>query len=221
MNLIQSIFKQQKHTACLIIILVLFSSSLSAQEQSTESKKSKYIFAFLPSKAHNMYGLALGPVGSESLCAYPYQKTSSGLNIQIPGQGLLLSFTAFNPPFKTYYKNPQAFADTIDHSKQLRSSHNGLVISVFGTTTHRINGISLSPWISGGKIMNGLSVNLLWNLYHETKGVSIACYNSNLKTKGIQIGLVNKTIKLKGFQFGLWNKNEKRSFPLINWNFRD
>jgi hypothetical protein len=41
------------------------------------------------------------------------------------------------------------------------------------------------------------------------------------KTSGIQIGIYNKTLKLRGFQFGLWNVNERRSFPLINWNFKE
>ena len=52
-------------------------------------------------------------------------------------------------------------------------------------------------------------------------GIAIGLVNHAAVVKGIQIGLINKTKKLRGFQFGLWNKNEKRSLPILNWNFKD
>ncbi|MFU8844655.1 MAG: LA_2272 family surface repeat-containing protein [Bacteroidales bacterium] len=40
-------------------------------------------------------------------------------------------------------------------------------------------------------------------------------------TRGIQIGLINKTRRLNGVQLGIWNQNEKRSLPIVNWNFKE
>jgi len=75
--------------------------------------------------------------------------------------------------------------------------------------------------MSFGKKINGISFNLLWNLYYRINGVSIGVSNSSLEIKGVQLGIINKTVKLRGIQIGIWNKNEKRSLPLINWNFKD
>lgn len=184
-------------------------------------KNVSYPIAFLPSSKTNIYGLAVGPIGSEVLCSAKYIKKSTGLNIQLFGQGFMLAFTAFNPPFQETYKNTESFVDFSNENLDLKSFHSGLIISPFGTMTSRIDGFSVSCCMSGGKIINGVSVNLLWNLYDESNGLSIGLFNSNLKTNGFQLGLINKTVKLKGFQIGLWNKNEKRSLPIINWNFTD
>lgn len=110
-------------------------------------------------------------------------------------------------------------SDSLEYLK--RAIHNGLIISPLGTFTDQVNGISFSLWMSMGKKINGLSFNLLWNFYEQINGISIGFVNHTAMTKGIQIGLVNKTKKLRGFQFGLWNKNERRSLPIINWNFNN
>ncbi|MCF8387529.1 MAG: hypothetical protein K9G58_07985 [Bacteroidales bacterium] len=72
---------------------------------------------------------------------------------------------------------------------------------------------------SMGKQVNGLSVNLLWNLYKKINGISLGMVNQTARTHGLQIGLFNKGAKLRGFQLGLCNANEKRSMPFINWSF--
>src|SRR5690554_7685694 len=101
----------------------------------------------------------------------------------------------------------------------LRAIHNGLIVSPFGTFTDQVNGLSFSLWMSMGKKINGVSINLLWNFYEKMNGISIGLVNQTAETNGLQIGLVNKSLKLKGIQLGFWNKNEKRSLPIINWNF--
>ena len=53
--------------------------------------KNKYIIGFLPSRAKNLYGIAIGPIGSECFCRLPYTRTSHGLNIQL-GQGIFQTF---------------------------------------------------------------------------------------------------------------------------------
>ena len=91
------------------------------------------------------------------------------------------------------------------------------MISVLGTFTPQVNGVSLSGFMSMGEKLNGLSVNLLWNRYYHVNGVTIGVVNSSVLTKGVQIGLINRTRRLKGLQIGLWNVNDKRKLPLINW----
>ncbi len=207
-----------------ISFLLCCYASFAQQQDSTNitpAKPDKYVIGLLPSQAAHIYGLAVGLVGSEAICNRPYTKYSYGINLQIPGQGLLQTFYIFNPVFKQAYqtnniKQSMSKADTT----LKRVVHNGLLLSLTGTFSDQINGVSISAWMSLGKKINGLSINPLWNIYYRVNGVSIGLVNSSLDVKGVQIGLVNKTVKLKGFQFGLWNKNEKRSLPFINWNFK-
>jgi hypothetical protein len=59
------------------------------------------------------------------------------------------------------------------------------------------------------------------NKHYVSNGLTFAFIgNHDTKCKGIQIGLINSAVDLKGLQIGLWNKNQKRSMPIINWNFR-
>ncbi len=184
------------------------------------AKPDKYVIGFLPSQASHIYGLAVGLVGSEVICNRPYTKYSYGINLQIPGQGFFQTFYIFNPVFKQAYQTNNIDKSILKADTTLkRVVHNGLLLSLTGTFSDQINGVSMSAWMSLGKKINGLSINPLWNMYHRVNGVSIGLVNHSLDVKGVQIGLVNKTVKLKGFQFGLWNKNEKRSLPFINWHF--
>lgn len=180
----------------------------------------KYIVGFIPSKANNIYGIAIGPIGSEAICNKPYTKYSYGLNLQIPGQGFLQALVISNPPFKQVYaRYPTENKINAEDTVLKRVIHNGLMLSIFGTFSDQVNGVSISGWMSMGNIINGVSVNLLWNLYKRINGLSIGVVNNSIDVKGVQIGLINKTANLKGFQIGLWNRNSKRSLPLINWSF--
>jgi hypothetical protein len=90
-----------------------------------------------------------------------------------------------------------------------------------GTWTTKINGVAISGLSSLGRIVNGVTLNLIWNRYEQINGISISAVNHSARLNGISIGLINKTKKLKGIQIGLWNKNEKRALPIINWNFKN
>jgi len=208
-------------------LLIIFSGSAMlafAQDEMaiTDNKaKNRYMIWMIPSAASNIYGIAIGPVGSESVCNRPYTKFSHGLNIQFIGQGIFQPFYIKHANFEGYNLSDgdehRSFSDTL----YKRAIHNGILLSSFGTFTDQVNGISLSPWMSMGKKINGISLNLLWNRYERINGVSIGLVNHTVMCKGVQIGLVNKAKKNRGFQFGLWNKNEKRSLPLVNWSFKD
>jgi hypothetical protein len=212
----------------LSISLVLFSFSLNAFAQDTanneaaKKEKNKYVIGFIPSSADNIFGIAIGLIGSEASCNTPNNKYSHGLNFQIFGQGFIQVYYAFNPPFKQAYTSNLIQNEIIQIDSSIkRVVHNGLIVSPFGTFTDQVNGVSISGFMSAGKKINGVSVNLLWNLYYKIDGLSMGAFNSSLEINGVQIGVINKTIDLKGIQLGLWNRNAKRSLPLINWNFRD
>jgi hypothetical protein len=204
-----------------ILILVSVNTTFSQNDDFTIDKKAKnrYVIGFIPSAAQNIYGLAIGPVGSEAVCNRPYTKYSHGLNLQIPGQGFFQIFYINQMKFENAFNNENS--DTLNSKDSLpkRAIHNGLIISPLGTFTTQINGISISLWMSKGETMNGLTFNLLWNVYEQVNGITIGFVNHTAVTNGVQIGLINKTKKSKGLQIGLWNTNENRSLPLINWNF--
>lgn len=208
-----------------VILLVLFSATLSvAQSDSLEIDKKardRFVIWFIPSASTNIYGIAIGPVGSEAICNRPYTKYSHGLNLQIPGQGVLQTFYINKIKLKDFKNNENSDSLVMHDTIPYRAVHNGLIISPLGTFTDQVNGISFSLWMSMGKKINGVSFNLLWNFYEQINGITIGFVNHTAKTSGVQIGLFNKTMKLKGLQFGLWNKNEKRSLPIVNWNFNE
>lgn len=208
-----------------VILLILLSATFSFSQNDSlefdEKVKDRYGFWLIPSASKNIYGIAIGPVGSEAICNRPYTKYSHGLNLQIPGQGFFQTFYINTARFRGFNANEDPDSLNLQDTLPKRAIHNGLLISPLGTFTDQVNGISFSLWMSMGEKINGLSFNLLWNLYEQINGVTIGLVNHVALTKGIQIGLVNKTKKLKGFQFGLWNRNGKRSLPIINWNFKD
>jgi len=209
-------------TAIAFLIVIECFGQKECNNKTIEKEQNKYFIGFIPSKANNIFGIAIGPFGSEAICNKPYTKYSHGLNIQIPGQGILQIFYIFDSPFKQAYATNLIEKEIIQIDTSLkRVVHNGLIISPFGTFSDQVNGASISVGMSLGKIVNGISINLLWNLYYKINGLSIGVFNSSLDVKGVQIGIINKTVKLKGIQLGLWNKNKDRSLPLINWNFKD
>jgi hypothetical protein len=111
---------------------------------------------------------------------------------------------------------------------------NGFGFGYFASAFRKINGIQLSFIYSDANTVNGLQIAIANNANSisgiqlgycycnasEVNGLQLSLFrNKSENVNGVQISLFNKTIKLKGFQIGLWNKNEKRSFPLINFNF--
>lgn len=194
-----------------IIFLIIIVNSVYSQnieKLNIEKLNNKYVLGLLPSPAHNIYGIAIGLVGSEAFCNLNYTRKSHGINIQVPGQGIFLLF---------FFFNRKIIENNYDTIQFYKSTHNGLVLSLLGTTTDKINGINLSPFMSAGKILNGVSINLLWNAYGKVKGISIGFINSANIVNGLQIGFYNTSQKIKGLQIGLINKNEKRFLPIINW----
>lgn len=201
----------------LTFIVCCFLLNLNAQSDSI-SKKNAYVLGFLPSSKTAIFGLALGLVGSEALCYVPHEKKSHGINLQL-GQGF---FTLYYPTY--FNEGDTSRMDSVftyrPQENYIRTTHNGLLISAFGTWTPVTNGVAISGLASMGGRMNGLAMNPVLAKYVQLKGVSIAIFNQSLEVKGVQVGLVNRTTQLRGFQIGLWNVNKKRRLPFINWSFK-
>ncbi len=205
-----------------LILLILLFTDLYSQNDSLDPEYktiNKYGIAIIPSSANNIYGIALGLIGSDAVCNIYYPMYSHGINLQILGQGIFQILYTKHLDYNDLYS-----VDTLKVGAQdsinRNAIHNGVILSLLGTCTNKINGISVSSWMSMGKSVNGISINLLWNYYERINGISVGFVNSSGITNGLQIGIVNKTIKLNGFQIGFWNINEKRTLPLLNWCFK-
>ncbi len=100
--------------------------------------------------------------------------------------------------------------------------NNGISIAGMTNSIERANGIVIG--FGGNQIRkgNGLMISSAWgNFADHFNGIQISMENHIVgKGTGIQIGIFNKATNFKGIQLGLWNKNDKRSLPIINWNFK-
>ena len=183
--------------------------------------KNKYVVSFIPSRSPNSYGIQIGLIGSEVICGYPYYKVSNGFNFQVFGQGILWMF------YPIVYKNIDSASiikmpiDTLIKYDRLRSIHNGIMFSSFGAIDTKVNGITMSLFYGQGNSINGIASNLIRNKFNVVNGLEIGLINESRNVKGLQLGLINVTNNLNGFQIGLWNVNNKRTLPLINWNFKN
>lgn len=141
------------------LILVLASLTHCEAQTKTKEKDNAIIFAFIPSSFHNIYGVSIGPIGSESICNRPYTKFSHGLNVQIPGQGILQVFYLLNNPYKKALTEKEYLNEMLRVDSTLyKAIHNGIIISILGTFTDKINGISISLFMSMGKDIYGIAI---------------------------------------------------------------
>jgi hypothetical protein len=201
-----------------ILVWGIYSSVLNVTCSSAQTNR--YGIWFLPAKADNIYGIAIGPLGSDVVCSPTNTKHSHGINIQLVGQGIFAPFYVFSEYFAWHKSSLVSIQQSYDDSLNFkRVVHNGVMLTGFGSFSEHINGISISPWMSWNHVVNGINCNALVNSAHTVNGVTMGVYNSTYRTNGIQIGLINQTSDLRGFQFGLWNTNNKRRLPLINWSF--
>lgn len=102
--------------------------------------------------------------------------------------------------------------------------NNGIQIAYAGTSANFSNGIIVSALNTSVHTGTGLQFGA-FNQYKNFSGLQVGIFNDvnsdAEKFAGLQIGVFNNTKKLKGIQLGLWNVNEKRSLPIINWNFKN
>lgn len=127
---------------------------------------------------------------------------------------------------------------TLSAISQSVKQSNGISIAGLGSSSFRNNGIQVAGAGTTTVFSNGLIASSLSTKVHTGKGLQIGGFNqyknfsglqvgffNDVETdsenfEGVQVGVFNSTRKLKGIQLGLWNINEKRSLPLVNWNFK-
>lgn len=196
-----------------LLFVVLSATRVMGQNQASEHS----IADFLPSKNEKIYALSLGIIGSEVLCNSAHTQISSGVNIQLIGQGMFQWFYIKQFDFKQILNQNDDSIPVLFRRTPPRVVHHGIVVSTFGTFTDNINGVSVSGSMSMGNRVNGLSINTFWNVYNTVNGISIGLVNHAVRLSGVQIGLFNNAVTVQGLQIGLWNRNKKRSLPVINF----
>lgn len=100
---------------------------------------------------------------------------------------------------------------------------NGVGVSIVGNFVEKHNGLLVSGGYFGNQTFkfNGVAISFIGNESFDMNGLQIATQNYILnKGTGVQIGLYNQAKNFRGIQIGLWNKNDKRSLPIINWQFK-
>ena len=104
-------------------------------------------------------------------------------------------------------------------SNQIEKS-NGIIVGI-GNTVFISNGISIGLSGANAVIANGIQIGGMVNEVNFLRGLQIGFSNQIFENgQGLQIGVFNKSKNFKGIQLGLWNTNDKRSLPILNWNFK-
>jgi hypothetical protein len=204
------------------ILLIVIGLNLFGQDTISEQvDNKKYIAWYTPSKATHVYGLMFNFFpkfpDNDFIEKYP---TIYGSEININPIGLFTPFVlivhSLDP--KTHYPVAESI-DSISFDR-FKIVH-GIQIGLINMEPTIINGLDINVTGSFESKTNGLTISLVMNKHYVSNGLTFAFIgNHDTKCKGIQIGLINSAVDLKGLQIGLWNKNQKRSMPIINWNFR-
>ena len=204
----------------LFIVIILTFKSFGQDIE----RKNHYLFWTYHQKNVNTNGISLG-VGSfgESMNSY-----TNGIKIELIGMGILLPLIPKSPIPDSEVEYEKLFISPISERV------NGIVISGAGNVCDcTTNGINIGLIGHANRKLNGISIAGVMNIAQKSNGIQISAFNESFKmnglqiglsnysysTNGLQIGILNKSKKLRGIQIGLWNVNQKRKFPLINWNF--
>jgi len=120
------------------------------------------------------------------------------------------------------FENIDACGVSVTGFMHYSRKNNGISIAGLTNTIERANGIVIG--FGGNEVYqgNGIMLSSVWgNGVMRFNGIQISAENYIFeKGRGIQIGLFNSAKNFRGIQLGLWNKNDKRSLPLINWQFK-
>ena len=204
------------------ILLIL---TLASFGQDIE-RKNHYLFWTYHQRNVTTNGVSLG-IGSfgESMNSY-----TNGLKIELIGMGILLPLIPKSPIADNEIEYEKLIISPISERV------NGIVISGAGNVCDcTTNGINIGLIGHANRKLNGISIAGVMNIAQKSNGIQISAFNESFKmnglqlgitnysynTNGLQIGLLNTSKNLKGIQIGLWNVNQKRKFPLINWNFEN
>lgn len=228
-----------------IIFLVLITVNINAQDSLSTERELRFPAWITHSKNTDIVGLSLGffPTDYNSV---NHLTRSYGIRLE----AFPLSFLYFLAPRSPISTSEKAYLSTLKgHVTQkiyglnistgtfesidaygisltgfmhYSRKNNGIAIAGMTNSIERANGLVIGFGGNGVYEGNGIMLASVWgNETMRFNGLQISGFNSILeKGTGIQIGLWNTAKNFRGIQLGLWNKNDKRSLPLINWQFR-
>jgi len=174
--------------------------------------KNVYVVGTFHQKNVNIHGVS---VGAFTGFGEPRYTRTNGLRLELIGIGIFMPIMPQSPIAQ----------DSLSFASEMREPvsevTNGVSLSLSGGACSCVtNGMSIGGIGQINQQVNGVSASLFMNMSQKLNGLQLALWgNESYETNGLQIGLINQSHKLKGLQFGLWNVNEKRSLPVVNWNF--
>ncbi|KMQ65627.1 hypothetical protein ACM46_07050 [Chryseobacterium angstadtii] len=207
-------------TKILLIIGLFIGSIINAQDSLNTQLNKPRLIGFSPSKkTKNVNGMLIKYYDEVDNEIRPKKVNGVGLGFN----GLGIFFPALLlvsiPSINNWAINDIASEPLPEKMNKI----NGMQLSIINMEPTVTNGleINVSSNISAPSVTNGVALSPLYNFHHTTKGVAVSTFaNVAQKCRGAQVGLFNVCQDSRGIQIGFWNKNEKRSFPLINWNFK-
>jgi len=207
----------------LCLVFLIFTMSMPAIGQSLSKSK---VLAFTPELDTEINGIGVGlMINSLKFEGDTMSTIVNGLNLEIVGVGFFGPLVPSDPlaPYDVARDQIDPMLDSLiaEAKKPTPYRVNGLSLSLGGLAGHEVqlNGLNISGISTITSRTNGVSIALLMNINSVMHGLSVGFINYSLEHKGLQVGLINRSDRTKGIELGLWNKNEKRSLPLINWNF--
>lgn len=191
--------------------VILCLSFLPAMSQSIKPDRRLLLGSF-HRHHHKITGISYGLwSGSRK----PRNTTTSGLRLEILGEGIILPLLPGDPLATNDSEFIAVMHDTA--SEKIR----GINLSATGSWCDcNITGISMGIIGEIFTKVRGISAAFFINAAQEHSGIQLALFATDAyKMSGLQVGLFNNSQKTRGIQIGLWNRNERRALPLINWNF--
>jgi len=174
-------------------------------------KKSVWFIPPFDTNVDEIKGLALG------LMAYPGNNKKylivKGVCIEVLGFGFLA------PLYGSFLRKDASVYN--QEASPTNVTKKGLNINAAGAIgDEEISGVYIGGISTNVNKLEGFAFTGLNTIAMEMKGVCISgLRNQAKKARGVQIALLNSSKNFKGIQIGIWNKNQRRSLPLINWNF--
>jgi len=219
----------------LIVLLTLIASVANGQH-----RKLRFPVWTFHQKNVDIYGVSLGLASTGSAVRNTY---TTGIKIEIIGLGLFVPLIPRSP----VAEDDSAFHEIM--SEPLSERINGLSLSASGTVCNcdinggsfgimgqihrKVVGISGAFFMNFSQVHHGIQSAFFNEAYQmrglqigvftgskDARGIQSGLFNVASQMRGMQIGVYNRSKDTRGIQFGLLNKNERRLFPIVNWNFK-
>lgn len=207
-----------------LTLLLILAQSGFAQEK----RKHRFPIGTYHYRNQNITGISVGIFSGHE--DEPRNVQTNGIRLEAIGMGLLVPLIPRSPVLETeeaYQATMSSPPSELINGFNLSpagtvsdGNTNGISAGIIGQIGRRVNGISLSVMMNFAQSNNGVQV-AMFNDTYAMNGLQVGLSNSSGRARGLQIGLVNHSGNLKGIQLGLWNVNQKRKFPIFNWNFNN